>query len=209
MVDYGVRWKQAVRTPADVLVSSAGEVKRKGHTLRQYPDRYGRLHIRIHVEGKYTRFYTHILVCEAFHGAKPFPEAHAAHENDIYTDNRVENLSWKTRADNVVDAIRNGRTRKGQSPSAETRALIAASLTGRSQTAETRAKRSASLKGRKMSPEAVAKTAAANRGTKRSEETKQKLRESHTGKVQSAETKAKRSESIREWHRKRREEKQL
>jgi hypothetical protein len=139
-------------------------------------------------------------VCEAFHGAKPFPEAHAAHENDVFTDNREENLSWKTRAENVVDAMRNGRTGKGHAVPKGVRAKISASLKGKVQSAETREKRSASLTGRKRSPEAVAKTAAANRGKKRSEETRQKLRESHKGKVQSAETRAKRSESIRAWH---------
>jgi HNH endonuclease/NUMOD3 motif len=209
MIDSSVSWKKPIRAPSDMLVSSDGQVKRNGRLLKQFPDKHGRLFVRPRVEGKRVRFYVHVLVCEAFHGAKPFPEAHAAHENDIFTDNREDNLSWKTRAENVIDAIRNGRTGKGHNVSKETRNKISASLTGKTQSTETRAKRSASLKGRKMSPEAVAKTAAANLGKKRSEQTRQKLRESHTGKIQSAETKAKRSASLKVWHAKRKELGQL
>ena len=42
----------------------------------------------------------HILVCEAFHGPKPFYNAIVLHGNEEPTDNRPENLSWGTRKQN-------------------------------------------------------------------------------------------------------------
>jgi len=144
-ITLGPEWRRPVRTPPGILVSDDGQVSRNGYLLAQHPDRYGRFHVRPVISGKPIRFYVHILVCEAFHGPKPFPEAHAAHENDVCTDNRAENLSWKTRAANTEDARRNG-IHLGRTLPAEVRAKISASLTGKTQSAETRAKRSASLR---------------------------------------------------------------
>lgn len=64
---------------------------------------YGYPHLR--VEGK-TRF-VHHLVLEVFVG--PMPEGkEACHRNGIRTDNRLENLYWGTRSENVQDAIKHG-----------------------------------------------------------------------------------------------------
>lgn len=50
----------------------------------------------------------HVLVLEAFVG--PCPEGkEALHGNDVGNDNRLANLRWGTRSENVFDAIRNGR----------------------------------------------------------------------------------------------------
>ncbi len=49
----------------------------------------------------------HHLVLEAFNG--PRPHGHEAnHKNGCKTDNRLENLEWSTRLDNVAHAIRTG-----------------------------------------------------------------------------------------------------
>lgn len=145
VMDPELDWRSPVRTPPGILVSSDGQASRNGYLLKQHPDRYGRLCIRPAVNGKLVRFWVHILVCEAFHGAKPFPGALATHENDICTDNRADNLSWKTWAGNVDDAVRN-EVHRGHAVSAEQRRKISASLTGRKPSAETLAKRSVSLK---------------------------------------------------------------
>jgi hypothetical protein len=56
-----------------------------------------------------TRFCTgaHSIVCETFHGPRP-PGAHAAHKNNNPSDNRPENLSWKTPTGNAADKIGHG-----------------------------------------------------------------------------------------------------
>jgi len=41
------------------------------------------------------------LICEAFHGPKPFPKAVAMHADDDETNNRASNLSWGTQKQNL------------------------------------------------------------------------------------------------------------
>lgn len=48
------------------------------------------------------------LVCSAFHGPKPFPEAQCLHLNDTKDDDRPNNLAWGTHAENVKMAYDNG-----------------------------------------------------------------------------------------------------
>lgn len=56
----------------------------------------------------------HVLVLEAFVGPKP--EGHeGAHWDDEPENNRLENLRWATRGDNLRDAVRNGRKAAGES----------------------------------------------------------------------------------------------
>ena len=51
--------------------------------------------------------FVHRLVLEAFSG--PAPEGmHACHWNDDPEDNRIENLRWGTRSENMQDCVRNG-----------------------------------------------------------------------------------------------------
>jgi hypothetical protein len=56
----------------------------------------------------------HRLILETFIG--PCPEGmECCHKNDVPTDNRLENLRWDTRSNNVKDAFRNGgRCEKGE-----------------------------------------------------------------------------------------------
>jgi len=43
----------------------------------------------------------HQLVCEAFHGPKPFPEAVVLHLDEDGLNNRPENLRWGTQKENL------------------------------------------------------------------------------------------------------------
>lgn len=55
----------------------------------------------------------HHLVLEAFVG--PMPEGHfGCHEDDNKLNNNVRNLRWDTRRANHDDAIRNGKTARGE-----------------------------------------------------------------------------------------------
>jgi len=69
----------------------------------------GRLNVKLRKEGRtYTRLVYH-LILETFIG--PCPNGmECCHKNDMKTDNRLENLYWGTRFENMQDAIRNGRT---------------------------------------------------------------------------------------------------
>ena len=54
------------------------------------------------------RHYVHVLVAEAYI-PRPQGSVEVRHLNNIPTDNRVENLAWGTRSDNVLD-LRSVRT---------------------------------------------------------------------------------------------------
>lgn len=43
----------------------------------------------------------HVLICEAFHGPKPFPEAVAMHLDEDGSNNRASNLGWGTQKQNL------------------------------------------------------------------------------------------------------------
>ena len=43
----------------------------------------------------------HQLVCEAFHGPKPFPDAVVIHRDEDAHNNRPENLLWGTQKENL------------------------------------------------------------------------------------------------------------
>jgi len=43
----------------------------------------------------------HRLVCEAFNGAPPFPDAVCMHIDEDYKNNKPENLAWGTQKENL------------------------------------------------------------------------------------------------------------
>jgi len=63
--------------------------------------------------GKPERFFVHQLVLLAFVG--PCPEGEEVrHLNDVGNDNRLENLEYGTRKENLADAMRNGKLKLGE-----------------------------------------------------------------------------------------------
>lgn len=56
-------------------------------------------------KGIYNRFYgimkVHRLVCEAFHGIPPFPDAVVIHLDENAHNNRPENLKWGSQKENL------------------------------------------------------------------------------------------------------------
>jgi hypothetical protein len=75
--------------------------------LGQAIDNVGYPGIGIRVDGQTRRFRTHVLVLTMFVG--PCPEGcEALHDDDVKTNNRVENLRWGTRSENMKDCVRNG-----------------------------------------------------------------------------------------------------
>lgn len=54
-----------------------------------------------------------VLVLETFVGPCP-EEFEVLHQNDVKTDDRLSNLRWGERADNIEDAFRNGNLPSGE-----------------------------------------------------------------------------------------------
>lgn len=103
---YEISDRGDVRSLARVIMRSNGKPQPiRERILRQSPQHRG--HLRVALSGT-GRLYVHRLVLLAFVGP-PSPGQEACHWNDIPDDNRLENLRWATRSENVRDGFRNGR----------------------------------------------------------------------------------------------------
>lgn len=67
----------------------------------------GHLYVALFTGGVRTNYAVHELVLTHFVGPRPIGYD-ACHGNDNPQDNRVENLRWGTRSENVRDCVRNG-----------------------------------------------------------------------------------------------------
>lgn len=68
----------------------------------------GHQFVRLWRDKKPCRRYVHHLVLEAFVGPRP-EGLEALHQDDTPTNNRLSNLRWGTRSENLRDSVRNGR----------------------------------------------------------------------------------------------------
>lgn len=75
--------------------------------------RHGYKHVILYSEnGKRITKKVHHAILETFVGPCP-AGMESLHANDIHDDNRLSNLRWGTRAENMIDKVRNGRIAKG------------------------------------------------------------------------------------------------
>jgi len=86
--------------------------------MRQMKQKDGHLYVYLYNgKGKSKKMYVHRLVLMAWIGM-PKNGQEARHFNDIPYDNRIENLAWGSRIENVADKRKNGRIPIGEkSPS--------------------------------------------------------------------------------------------
>jgi hypothetical protein len=103
-----------VPEPTRGFVSKAGKGAR--HQYMNLPTkRFGNLKV-------------HQLVCEAFHGARPFADAVVIHLDEDALNNRPCNLKWGTQKENMnAEAFKAERSAayRGKSPSAKNRGQLA------------------------------------------------------------------------------------
>jgi len=91
---YEVSSEGRVRGPRGEL--SPWVVESSRDKLRTY------LKVGLQRDGRRHRFFVHRLVAEAF-CPRPEDATDVCHRNHTSTDNRAENLEWKTHAENVKD----------------------------------------------------------------------------------------------------------
>jgi hypothetical protein len=84
--------------------------RHKGRILRPAPHTESD-HLMV-VLGRRKNRDVHRLVLEAFVGPCP-PGQESLHDNDQSQDNRLSNLRWGTRSENLYDAVRNGKKAVG------------------------------------------------------------------------------------------------
>lgn len=102
-------WRPLPNFP-EYIVSSEGRVahvlrgkKQFGYRLYELP--------ALTIGGKRKRrsMFAHRAVALAFHGVPPHPNMDAAHHDGNKSNNRLSNIKWKTRRDNLLDKRRHGR----------------------------------------------------------------------------------------------------
>jgi NUMOD4 motif/HNH endonuclease len=112
-------WKPVVGFAGKYEVSSLGRVRsflRKEAVIRNatLTDGYRRLYLFFN--GVRVAKSVHVLVAEAFLGAKPFQKAQVNHINSNRSDNRVENLEWTDNAGNNYHALKQGKFHAATNP---------------------------------------------------------------------------------------------
>ena len=105
---YEVSDGGVIRSLDRTVMRAGSPMTIKGRVIAQHPAKTGGyMQVRISKGGKSALRFVANLVCEAFHGPRPAGKF-AAHRNGNRTDNREENLSWKTRKENEADKIIHG-----------------------------------------------------------------------------------------------------
>lgn len=95
-------WNYEVSTTGRVRNSRTGLIRKNDRDRHGYP----RI-LLCNGPHERKRFLVHHLVASAFLGPRP-DGMEVRHVNDIRHDNRVDNLHYGTRSDNMYDSVRNG-----------------------------------------------------------------------------------------------------
>ena len=92
---------------SDYEVSDLGRVRsyKRVKVRILHPTYNGSGSMRVELAGK--KRLVHILVLEAFVGLRP-EGMECRHLDGDFTNNKVENLRWGTRSENILDAVRHG-----------------------------------------------------------------------------------------------------
>lgn len=86
-----------------------GTQRLRGRVIKAYPNPDSRrAQVRLSFGAEQRTFLVAALVLSAFVGPRP-PGADACHNSGDPVDDRLENLRWDTRSENMLDVIRHGR----------------------------------------------------------------------------------------------------
>lgn len=154
----------------EIITSNGKKIHLKGKILKLQLNNSGYLFVGLNKHNK-KHFYVHFLVAKSFIPNlenKQFID----HINTNKTDNRVENLRWVTREENMNNPL----TKKKMS---EINRGENNPMYGKKISEETKKKISESLEGHEVSEETKKKISESNKGKVKSENHKNKLRDSH------------------------------
>ena len=105
---YEVSNHGRVRSVDRTVTRSDGRVcRRKGKILRTTPNQDGYPRANLSTQGKSQVRHVHALVAEAFIGPRP-DGVDVCHGDGDPANNRLDNLRYGTRSENMLDAVRHG-----------------------------------------------------------------------------------------------------
>lgn len=101
-----IEWMPVVGWP-EYEVSDDGQVRSRRGVKKQHRDKQGYVRMQLWRDGDWGNVKVHRLVLEAFVG--PCPDGmEAMHLNNVRDDNRLSNLAWGTRRENVRHTVKSG-----------------------------------------------------------------------------------------------------
>lgn len=86
--------------------------RRKGSTIKNKLNNYNKYFVSLSKNGIKQEYHVARLVLKSFTGP-PNENEECCHKNDIQTDDRLDNLYWGTREDNIKDKFINGKIVRG------------------------------------------------------------------------------------------------
>ena len=110
--DEIIEWRPWPRDPRYIVGADSTIIGPSGRPLKPGSNK-GRKFIGKREGGKRTSPAVSVIVCETFHGLRP-TGMEAAHEDGDCTNDRAENLSWKTHKENEADKLRHGTHQFGE-----------------------------------------------------------------------------------------------
>lgn len=94
------------------LVHSLPRATTPGQIIQPRHDPNGYLQVTLSKNGKHSHHRVHVLVLTAFREPCP-PGKEGAHEDGNKDNCRLSNLFWKTKRENILDAVRHGTHHNG------------------------------------------------------------------------------------------------
>ena len=87
-------------------------IGKRGKPLTGHVDRCGYHEVLFYEHGKTHQYLTHRLILETFCPRPDMKTLQVNHINGIKSDNRLENLEWCTRSENLIHAYKKGLEKK-------------------------------------------------------------------------------------------------